>query len=375
MRSGPAMTERGLQAFGPRDSVLVFGLGYSGTAIAEAARLAGFQVTGTTRAGLDGSVRFNAAETASPIRDPSTNHPHRAKRAIRCWLAMRTAIAAAPRCAGSAICPAPWSTATGAAAGWMRTRRWRRRSRAGNAGSTRRTTGHALPTGVRWTFSAWPASTVPDDRRSTTCGPAGHGGCIKPGHQFGRIHRDDIARAVRRRHAAGPAARAARAQSGGRRTVRKRRGGDGGGALLGVAATAGNRLRGRAADDEPDGPQLLGGEPQGRQRQDARRRWGSTWLLSDLPRGPTRHPAPRSVGRPSAVAAPGPAGRDSRWSPSFTSVTRTSALVRPVRRSAAPVPKARPDRPGRAAAAPDSRIAIGAASTRWLRAVLDQRSG
>ena len=72
--TGLAMTERGPQAAGPGDTVLVFGLGYSGAAIAEAAQSAGFQVTGTTRSGLarsglarsglGASIPFDAAETA-----------------------------------------------------------------------------------------------------------------------------------------------------------------------------------------------------------------------------------------------------------------------------------------------------------------------
>jgi nucleoside-diphosphate-sugar epimerase len=44
--------------------LLIFGLGYSGSAVADAARAAGFEVAGTTRQGLDGSVRFDSAEAA-----------------------------------------------------------------------------------------------------------------------------------------------------------------------------------------------------------------------------------------------------------------------------------------------------------------------
>ena len=64
MRSGPAMTEASLQASGQRGRLLIFGLGYSGAAVAVAARAAGFRVSGTTRAGTDGSIPFDAAAAA-----------------------------------------------------------------------------------------------------------------------------------------------------------------------------------------------------------------------------------------------------------------------------------------------------------------------
>ena len=41
--------------------LLIFGLGYCGTAISVAAAASGFQVTGTTRAGSDRSIRFDSA--------------------------------------------------------------------------------------------------------------------------------------------------------------------------------------------------------------------------------------------------------------------------------------------------------------------------
>ncbi|HEY4044088.1 MAG TPA: SDR family oxidoreductase, partial [Rhodopila sp.] len=44
--------------------LLIFGRGYSGSAVACLALAAGFAVEGTTRAGLDGSVRFDAADAA-----------------------------------------------------------------------------------------------------------------------------------------------------------------------------------------------------------------------------------------------------------------------------------------------------------------------
>ncbi len=91
---------------------------------------------------------------------------------------------------------------------------------------------------------------------------------IKPGHQFGRIHRDDIAQAV---------VAAMRQDRGAGRRVLNLADDEPSesaaviteaAALLGVAAAAGGRVRGRAAGHEPDGAQFLGGEPQGRQRED-----------------------------------------------------------------------------------------------------------
>jgi nucleoside-diphosphate-sugar epimerase len=46
------------------NTLLIFGLGYCGSAIAAAAAVAGFSVAGTTRGGTDGSIRFAAAEAA-----------------------------------------------------------------------------------------------------------------------------------------------------------------------------------------------------------------------------------------------------------------------------------------------------------------------
>lgn len=46
------------------DRVLIFGLGYCGAAVAAAAVAAGLSVVGTTRGGVEGSVRFDAAEAA-----------------------------------------------------------------------------------------------------------------------------------------------------------------------------------------------------------------------------------------------------------------------------------------------------------------------
>ena len=54
--------------------LLIFGLGYSGAAIAGAAREAGFSVAGTTRGGAEGSVAFEAADAAIAAGDASAEH-------------------------------------------------------------------------------------------------------------------------------------------------------------------------------------------------------------------------------------------------------------------------------------------------------------
>lgn len=56
--------ERGFEADGQPGRLLVFGLGYSGAAIAQAARAAGFRVVGTSRGGAPGAVPFEAAAAA-----------------------------------------------------------------------------------------------------------------------------------------------------------------------------------------------------------------------------------------------------------------------------------------------------------------------
>jgi nucleoside-diphosphate-sugar epimerase len=53
-----------LGGLGRLDRLLIFGLGYCGSAVAAAGAAAGFSVVGTTRGGDAGSVRFDAAEAA-----------------------------------------------------------------------------------------------------------------------------------------------------------------------------------------------------------------------------------------------------------------------------------------------------------------------
>ena len=68
--------------------LLIFGLGYSGGAIARAAEAAGFAVTGTTRAGGGGSLAFDAAEAAVRAALMWFRRRGRMPGATRCWPGM-----------------------------------------------------------------------------------------------------------------------------------------------------------------------------------------------------------------------------------------------------------------------------------------------
>ncbi len=127
------------------NQLLIFGRGYSGTAIAQAAAAAGFGVSATTRDGVDqrfASIRPNPAiQSATHLL--TTAAPGR-QRAIRFWTCISPPSHRRRTCAGSAICPAPWSTATEAAVGSTKIRPPHHRSRAGNAVWTPRTPGRGF---------------------------------------------------------------------------------------------------------------------------------------------------------------------------------------------------------------------------------------
>ena len=195
---------------------------------------------------------------------------------------------------------------------------------------------------------------------------------VKPGHAFGRIHRDDIAAAVlaAMRQDRAPGRRMlnlADDDAGGIRIGHR-----GSRPPAGHAAAARRRVRRRRAGHEPDGAQLLGGEPQGRQPQDASDA-GADLALSELSRGATCHPprgAPPTVRHSSARSC----GRDSRWSPSFTTVTCTSALVtRSAMRSAISQGTSGSAWPCSSRTGQSS--SIGADSSRWLRPSSIKRAG
>jgi nucleoside-diphosphate-sugar epimerase len=176
--------------------LVIFGLGYAGTAISRAATAAGFEVAGTTRAGSDGTIPFDhAAEyvqsathlvtTAAPVDgvDPVLagytgdirTAPH-----LR-WIGYLSSTAVYGDRGGGWVDedtpPAPKQP------------RGQRRLDAENAWAAFADR-HAVDI-FRLAGIYGPGRSALDDLRT---GRARR--LIKPGHQFGRIHRDDIARAV-----------------------------------------------------------------------------------------------------------------------------------------------------------------------------------
>ena len=174
--------------------LLIFGLGYTGSAIAEQARAAGFVVAATARSQAPGCIPFDAAETeiASATHILTTAAPNETGDPVLARYA--TAIAAAPalRWVGYLSSTVAYGNRDG---GWVdedtppapTQARGQRRVEAENAWA-------ALPFAVdifRLAGIYGPGRSVFDDLRA---GRARR--MIKPGHCFGRIHRDDIARAV-----------------------------------------------------------------------------------------------------------------------------------------------------------------------------------
>jgi nucleoside-diphosphate-sugar epimerase len=176
--------------------LLIFGLGYSGAAIASAASAAGFSVAGTTRAGTDGSIPFNAAETAiqSATHLLSTAGPDEAGDPVLARYAAAIAAAPALRWIGYLSSTVVYGDRGG---GWVdedtpafpSQARGHRRLEAENAWS--RFAGHRAVDIFRLAGIYGPGRSAFDDLRSGRARRVN-----KQGHQFGRIHRDDIARAV-----------------------------------------------------------------------------------------------------------------------------------------------------------------------------------
>jgi nucleoside-diphosphate-sugar epimerase len=176
--------------------LLVFGLGYTGSAIADAARSAGFSVIGTTRGGLDNSIPFAQAEQAiqSATHLLSTAAPDEAGDPVLARYA--AAIAAAPglRWIGYLSSTVVYGNRDG---NWVdedtpvapSQARGRRRVEVEDAWS--RFAGKCAVDIFRLAGIYGPGRSAFDDLR------AGRGRRMKKtGHLFGRIHRDDIARAV-----------------------------------------------------------------------------------------------------------------------------------------------------------------------------------
>jgi nucleoside-diphosphate-sugar epimerase len=178
------------------NQLLIFGLGYSGSAIAEVARSAGFSVSGTTRAGSDGSVRFDAAEMAirSATHLLTTAGPDGGGDPVLSRYASEIAAAPALRWIGYLSSTVVYGDRGGL---WVdedtpaapSQGRGQVRVSAENAW-TRFADRRAVDL-FRLAGIYGPGRSALDDLRT---GRARR--MSKPGHQFGRIHRDDIARAV-----------------------------------------------------------------------------------------------------------------------------------------------------------------------------------
>lgn len=176
--------------------LFIFGLGYCGGAIARAAAAAGFSVTGTTRAGLNGTIPFDAAEdsiqsathlltTAAPGAngDPVLARYHEAIEAapgLR-WIGYLSSTVVYGDRGGAWV-----DEETPAAPSQVRGRRRVDAEEAWSGFSGRRAVDLFRLAGIYG-----PGRSALNDLRA---GRARR--MIKPGHQFGRIHRDDIARAV-----------------------------------------------------------------------------------------------------------------------------------------------------------------------------------
>jgi len=177
-------------------TLLIFGLGYSGAAIARAARAAGWTVSGTTRAGGAGSDPFDAADQAvagathvlSSVPPDQDGDP-----VLRRYGA---ALAAAPhlRWVGYLSSTVVYGDRDG---GWVDEDTPARPSQA--RGERRLAAEREWAAfGARFTVDLFrlagiygPTRSAFDDLRA---GRARR--MVKPGHEFGRIHRDDIAGAV-----------------------------------------------------------------------------------------------------------------------------------------------------------------------------------
>jgi nucleoside-diphosphate-sugar epimerase len=178
------------------NQMLIFGLGYSGSAIARAARPAGFAVTGTTRAGTGGSVRFDAADAAiqSATHLLTTAGPDETGDPVLARYA--SAIAAAPnlRWIGYLSSTVVYGDRGG---GWVdedtpvaaSQPRGQRRVDAEDAWS--RFAGRRAVDIFRLAGIYGPGRSALDDLKAGRARRMN-----KPGHHFGRIHRDDIGRAV-----------------------------------------------------------------------------------------------------------------------------------------------------------------------------------
>jgi nucleoside-diphosphate-sugar epimerase len=174
--------------------LLLFGLGYTGTAIAAQARTAGIAVTATSRSGKPGTVPFEAAEQniAQATHILTTAAPTEAGDPVLARYARAIAAAKNLRWIGYLSSTVVYGNRDG---GWVdedtapapTQQRGVRRVEAEDAWAA-----FSVAVDVfRLAGIYGPGRSAFDDLRAGTARRT-----VKPGHQFGRIHRDDIALAV-----------------------------------------------------------------------------------------------------------------------------------------------------------------------------------
>ncbi|WP_428493312.1 SDR family oxidoreductase [Rhodopila sp.] len=176
--------------------LLIFGLGYCGLAIGASARAQGISVSGTRRDGADGAIAFDAAEPAirSATHLLSTAAPDASGDPVLARYAGAIASAPALRWIGYLSSTAVYGDRDG---GWV--------DEDTPAAPSQARGQRRLDAEAAWTGFA-DRCAVDIFRLAGIYGPgrsafddllAGRGRrMIKPGHKFGRIHRDDITRAV-----------------------------------------------------------------------------------------------------------------------------------------------------------------------------------
>ncbi len=176
--------------------LLIFGLGYSGRAVADAAKAIGYDVSGTTRGGLDGSVRFDDAEAAvqSATHLLITIAPGDGSDPVVARYRTSVEVAPALRWIGYLSSTAVYGDRAG---GWVdedtpvAPSQARGQLRAVAEDNWARFADQRAVDIFRLGGIYGPGRSAFDSLRS---GQARR--MNKPGHKFGRIHRDDIAQAV-----------------------------------------------------------------------------------------------------------------------------------------------------------------------------------
>ncbi|MGD0105362.1 MAG: SDR family NAD(P)-dependent oxidoreductase [Rhodopila sp.] len=176
--------------------LLIFGLGYSGSAVALAAHQAGFSVTGTTRAGTDGTIPFEAAwtEIKSATHLLTTAAPDQSGDPVLARYAGAIDAATNLRWIGYLSSTVVYGDRAG---DWVdedtppAPSHGRGQCRLDAETAWTRFADRCAVDIFRLAGIYGPGRSAFDDLR------AGRARRVnKPGHQFGRIHRDDIARAV-----------------------------------------------------------------------------------------------------------------------------------------------------------------------------------